>query len=150
MLGISVDDAVNDQTESFILDDELRDRVAARWEQVDPLLLSMQHQSFFRNVSRWSDLSAEQFQVLITLHMAVLDDAEGAKRAMALRSRDDLLAGLAHCLQLRISGAISEIVLRRLTADDIRYELRLELNAMSMPMPRRFFKVIVDNTPKSR
>jgi hypothetical protein len=148
MLGISVDDAVNDRTESFILDDELRARVVARWEQVDPLLLSMQHQSFFRNVSRWSDLSAEQFQVLITLHMAVLDDAEAGARAMALRSRDDLIAGLVHCLQLRISGTISEIVLRRLDVDDIRYDLRLELKAMTMPLPRRFFKVIVDNTPK--
>lgn len=146
---------IKDHTQGLVMTlvftDDHKATVSDRFDEPDVLLSRLQAHPEFRGLTMLSELTPSHFRALIRLHMGLVAELTPEKRKTpthpVMRSLNILLIGLLVCLERRMEGSITTLVVNR-TESAVLFDLNCSLDEVEAikPASKPAFRIVLDRT----
>ena len=139
---------LSDEVSRTIISDECRQALEKAWSVPDQLLTRISHLPWMENKTRWSQLSREQIQTVIALHMTTRDGLSPDKAGLVSKSLQNALVALIIALE-QGCGWVTCLTVNHLGPMHLEVEVAMSIGVKyegaPPPPPRAKVRIVVEN-----
>ena len=148
-IAIILDDFISNKKLYLVFVDSDFEDVLHSWMDPTTFVNELTKQPYFKNVTRWSDLTISQWKILVAskMHdvMQLSQEEQMNEKTPAVQTLHFFIKGLVHKLQTDFSGIVDHMKIQRINEETINFNIAIsECLNISPPVHRKPQLKVID------
>jgi hypothetical protein len=148
-IAITLDDFIANKKLYVVFIDKDFDDVFTQWMDPTKFIPELANQLYFKNTSRWSDLSLSQWKILTAskLHdvMMLPEVDQLNEKTPSVQTLHFFIKGLIHKLQSDFGGIVDHMKIQRINEDTVNFNIAIsECLCISAPVTKKPHLKVID------